>query len=100
MIKVYGYSDDNLVLDGAPYPADEIGCFDSTVEIRFSDGTRIKAGYPKDKAAIWWIKVLEKGTAPQTLTECDDEGAEIYSDVFEIDADYVWHEVTEGSGEE
>ena len=56
MIKVYGYSDDNLVLDGAPYPADEIGCFDSTVRVRFSDGTMIEAGYPKDYGAIWWIK--------------------------------------------
>ena len=93
MTKVYGYSDDNLVMDGAPYPADEIGCFDSTVTVRFSDGTMIKAGYEKDGKAIWWIKVLKKGSAPQTLTECFDEDAEIYSDVFEIDADYVWHEV-------
>lgn len=98
MIKVYGCSDDLLEIEGAPYPADEIGCFDSTVEVRFSDGTRIKAGYPKDKMGVWWIKVLEKGTAPQTLTECNDEDAEIYSDVFEIDADYVWHEVKEATG--
>lgn len=48
---------------------------------------------PKEGKAIWWIKVLEKGTAPQTLTECEDEEAEVYSDTFEIDADYVWHEV-------
>lgn len=92
MTKVYGYSDDILVLDGVSYPADEIECFNSTVEVRFSDGTKIKAGYPKDKVGVWWIKVLEKGTAPQTLTECNGEDAEIYSDVFEIDADYVWHE--------
>lgn len=93
MLTVYGCSDDLLEIDGAPYPADEIGCFDSTIEVRFSDGTLIRAGYPKEKAAIWWIEVLEKGTAPQTLIECTDEDAEIYSDIFEIDADYVWHEV-------
>lgn len=93
MIEVYGQSDDILVMDGVPYPADEIGCYDSTVQVRFSDGTLIEAGYPKKMAAVWWIKVLEKGTAKQTLTECDDEDAEIYSDIFEIDADYVWHEV-------
>ena len=93
MIKVYGYSDDILELDGAPYPADEIGCFDSTVEVRFSDGTLIKAGYPKKGAGIWRIKVLEKGNAPQKLIECNNEDAEIYSDIFEIDADYVYHEV-------
>ena len=96
MTKVYGYSDDILVIEGAPYPADEVGCYDSTVEVRFSDGTLIKAGYPKDNKAIWWIKVLEKGTAPQTLTECNDEDVEIYSDIFEIDADYSWHEVKDG----
>lgn len=93
MIKVYGQSDDLLILDGAPYPADEIGCFDSTVTVRFSDGTLIEAGYPKNDKAVWWIEVLEKGNAPQTLTECEDEDAEIYSDIFRIDADYVWHEV-------
>ena len=92
MIKVYGYSDDNLVLDGAPYPADEIGCFESNVLVRFSDGTLIKAGYGKDNLGVWWIKILEKGNAPQTLTECFDEDAEIYSDIFEIDADLVWWE--------
>ena len=92
-MTVYGYGDDNLVIEGAPYPADEIGCYDSDVYIRFSDGTLIKAWYVKDNKAIWGISVLEKGTARQNLTECFDESAEIYSDVFEIDADYVSHEV-------
>ncbi len=93
MLKVYGYSDDNLVIEGAPYPADEIDCFDSVVSVRFSDGTLIKAGYGKDHLGVWWIKAIEKGTAKQTLTECFDEDAEIYSDIFEIDAEYVSHEV-------
>ena len=93
MLKVYGYSDDILVIDGAPYPADEIGCFNSTVKVQFADGTLIEAGHGKNNKEIWWIKVLEKGTAPQKLTTCDDEDAEIYSDILEIDADYVWHEV-------
>lgn len=60
MIKVYGCSDDNLELDGAPYPADEIGCFDSTVEVRFSDGTRIKAGYPKKKLVFGGSRYLKR----------------------------------------
>ncbi len=92
--KVYGYSDDILVIDGASYPNDEIGCFDSEVTVRFSDNTLIKAGYGKENhRGVWWIKVIEKGTANQTLTECFDEDADPYSDIFEIDADYVWHEV-------
>jgi hypothetical protein len=91
MTKVYGYSDDNLVIEGAPYPADEIGCFDCEVKVRFSDGTLIKAQYGKDNKGIWGIEVIEKGTAAQKLIECFDEDAELYSDVFEIDADYVSH---------
>lgn len=97
MLKVYGYSDDNLVIDGAPYPADEIGCFNSIVLVRFSDGTLIRARYGKGNKAIWKIEVVVKGDALQKLTECEDENAVIYSDVLEIGADYVWHEVkTEG----
>ena len=93
MTKVYGCSDDLVEIEGAPYPADEIGCYDSDVFIRFSDGTKIRVYYVKDQKAIWGIDILEKGDARQTLTECNDENAEIYSDIFEIDAKYVWHEV-------
>ena len=92
MTKVYGYSDDNLVIEGAPYPNDEISCFDTIVRVAFSDGTVIEAKYPKEGKAIWEIKIIEEGTAEQTLTVCEDEDAEVYSDVFEIDADYVSHE--------
>jgi hypothetical protein len=95
MTKVYGCSDDLLEIDPAPYPADEIGYFDSDVFVRFSDNTLIKASYGKNGKGIWCITVLEKGTVKQALTECDDEDAKIYSDIFEIDADYVWHEVKE-----
>jgi hypothetical protein len=31
---------------------------------------------------------MHKGDAKQKLTICDDEDAEIYSDIFEIDADF------------
>ena len=91
MIRVYGYSDDNLVLDGAPYPADEIDCFDQDVVIDFDDGTQIRAGYSKPNLGVWYIKVENKGTATQKLTECFDEDADLYSDVFEIEAKYVKH---------
>ena len=47
MIKVYGYSDDNLVIEGAPYPYDEISCFERIVRIAFTDGTIIDAWYGK-----------------------------------------------------
>ena len=93
MIRVCGYSDDNLVVEGAPYPNDEISCFDRIVRIVFTDGTIIEAWYPKKGRAIWEIEVIEKGTARQTLTICEDEDADIYSDVFEIEADFVGYEL-------
>jgi len=93
MIKVYGYSDDNLVIEGAPYPYDEISCFERIVRIDFTDGTIIDTWYGKKGQAIWTIKVIKKGTARQTLTICEDEDADIYSDVFEIEADFVGYEL-------
>ena len=93
MIRVYGYSDDNLVVEGAPYPNDEISCFERIVRIAFTDGTIIDAWYGKKGQAIWTIEVIEKGTARQTLTICEDEDADIYSDVFEIEADFVGYKL-------
>jgi len=93
MIRVYGYSDDNLVIEGAPHPNDEISCFDRIVRISFADGTIIEAWYPKKGQPIWAIEVIEKGTARQTLTICEDEDADIYSDVFEIEADFVGYKL-------
>ena len=60
MIRVYGYSDDNLVVEGAPYPNDEISCFEKIVRIGFTDGTIIDAWYPKKGQAIWAIEVIDK----------------------------------------
>ena len=91
MVKVYGYSDDNLVIEGASSPYDELSCYESVAKIWFSDGTIIKCGYGKAGQGIWWIDVVQEGTAEYKLTTCNDENAEIYSDVFEIDAEYVKH---------
>ena len=87
MIKVYGCSDDLVECEGAEYPNDEIGCYNHDVVIVFKDGTEIKVGYPKRMGAIWWIKILHTGTADHSVSYCDDEEAEIYSDVFIIDSD-------------
>lgn len=95
VVRVYGTSDDLVEIEGSRYPSDEIGCFDSNVRIFFRDGTVILVGYPKKNAAIWWIDVEKKGIAEQTLTACDDEDADIYSDVFEIDSEILRHEVVD-----
>lgn len=93
MVKVYGASDDLVEIDGSSYREDEIGCYDSDVRIRFTDGAVIRVGYPKADAAIWWIEVEKQGTATHTLTVCEDEDARIYSDIFEIDAEIKSHSV-------
>lgn len=96
MVKVYGMSDDLCEIEGSKYEFDEIGCYDSTVEIGFTDGTRILVGYPKrDDLGVWEIEIIEKGYARSQLTECFDENADIYSDIFEIEAEVSWHKVSE-----
>ena len=95
MVKIYGASDDLCEIEGSAYPKDEIGCFNSDVRIRFVDGTVIRVGYPKADAAIWWIEVEKQGTAAKNLTICNDEDAQIYSDIFEIDAEIKSHSVIE-----
>lgn len=82
MTKVYGYSDDIVT-----YGDDEIDCYDDDVIIVFSDNTIIRVGYSKESLGVWWIEVVHAGTAAHRLEICTDEEAEIYSDVFEIDAD-------------
>ena len=88
--KVYGISDDLVEVETVKniYPYDEIGCFDSMVRILFTDNTVIEVEYGKDGKGIWKIEVTHKGDAKQKLTICDDEDADIYSDIFEIDADF------------
>lgn len=88
--KVYGMSDDLVEVETVKniYPYDEIECFDSMVRILFTDNTVIEVEYGKDGKGIWKIEVTHKGNAKQKLTICDDEDADIYSDIFEIDADF------------
>lgn len=63
------------------------------VRIRFLDGTVIRIGYPKNNLAVWWIEVEKQGSANQKLTICEDEEADIYSDIFEIDSEIKSHSV-------
>lgn len=94
-MRVYGVSDDLLELEDTQYKDDEIGSYDSEVIILFTDGTVIRCGYGKKEGGIWYIKVLKKGTADSILNVCQDEDAEIYSDVFEINAEVISHWVVD-----
>ena len=87
MLQVYGCSDDLVEIKGAQYPYDEIDCFEKDVLIRFKDGTEILVGYNKPNLAVWWIKVSKHGSGTYILDYCNDEDAEIYSDVFTIDSE-------------
>ena len=89
MAKVYGYSDDVVEIEHLEGGCTEVDCYNRNVRIRFEDGTAITIGYGKEDKGIWWIRVDQTGTANYELKICNDEDAEIYSDVLEIDAEVV-----------
>lgn len=60
MVRVYGMSDDLVEIEGAEYPYDEVGCFDSDVRIWFDDGTVIRVGYGKPNLAFGLLKSRKK----------------------------------------
>ena len=93
MIKIYGCSDDLVEIEGSAYEEDEIDCYNRDVRITFADGTVIRIGYPKDGMAVWWIREEQRGTADRTITVCEDEDADTYSDILEIDSEIVSHQV-------
>lgn len=97
MIRIYGASDDLVEIEGSEYQEDEIGCFEAKVRIWFKDGTVILVSYGNDCGAIWDIVVEKVGTAKFNLKICEDEDADIYSDIFEIDSEIVRHEVIENA---
>ena len=86
MNKVYGYSDDIVEIENSNGGVTEIDCYERNVRIAFRDGTKILVGYGKHDLGVWRIEVERHGAAPQRLTVCEDEDAEIYSDIFEIDS--------------
>lgn len=93
MIRIYGCSDDLVEIEGSKYKEDEIGCYDRDVRIWFEDGTVIRVGYPKIDLAVWWIEIEQPGSAEKKIQYCNDEEADIYSDIFEIDSEIVKHQI-------
>lgn len=93
MVRVYGESDDLVIIDGTKTEYDEIACygFEEVCHIEFDDETKIAVSYPKKvdgvEIGVWAIFVKKQGTAQQKLEECFDEEADCYSDVFEIDSE-------------
>ena len=99
MAKVYGYSDDLVEIEALKtYPGSrEIDCYAKDVRIQFTDGTAIRIGYGGRPGyeGSWWIELLQSGRAKRKLTTMKeriasgigDHGEDIYSDLFEIDAE-------------
>lgn len=93
MVKVYGCSDDLIEIEGSSYKEDEIGCYNRDVRIWFEDGTVIRVGYSKKDLGVWWVEIEFAGYAEKKIQYCNDEEADIYSDIFEIDSEIVNHEI-------
>ncbi len=55
-----------------------------------SDGTLLDVKYGKDNRGIWEIKVLRKGDLFLRLDICDDEDADVYSDVAHFGPGIKW----------
>ena len=87
MAKVYGYSDDVVVVEHVDGGSTEIDCYNKNVSITFSDGTVITIGYGKEHLAVWWIQIDQAGSTDPDLIICDDDEAAIYSDILIIDAE-------------
>lgn len=94
-IKVYGASDDLCIIDGAPYPDDEVGCFESDCVIELSDNTVIRVSYGYGSSGVWEIKVLRSGQVPYELKKCPRDEDNNYSDVFTSMANYKQHYVVD-----
>lgn len=90
-LKIFGYSDKLIEVQQNGMHYNEIDCLGYDVIFEFTDRTKIRFHYGKnnDTLGIWSIIVLNQGEAKQCLTICNDENAEIHSDVFEIKAK-IW----------
>jgi hypothetical protein len=84
MIKISGYSDDNIFLEGDI--DDEIGCYDQAKYLGFSDGTLLK-GYYGD-GGIWNFDVINEGSLFQSKTEGSEE--EDTNDIVYINDGVKW----------
>lgn len=79
--KIYGSSDDLIEFEGDIY--DEIGAYKAQDKgILLSDGTVLECSYPKTPGlGVWGFKLIRAGSLFDRIEECNDEDAEVYSDV-------------------
>lgn len=79
--KIYGCSDDLVEFRGDI--DDEIGAYEAQDKgILLSDGTVLECSYPKTpELGVWGFKLVCAGLLFDRIEECNDEDAEVYSDV-------------------
>lgn len=79
--KIYGTSDDLIEFEGDIY--DEIGAYEAQDKgILLSDGTVLECSYPKTPdLGVWGFKLIRAGHLFDRIEECNDEDADIYSDI-------------------
>lgn len=79
--KIYGTSDDLIEFEGDIY--DEIGAYEAQDKgILLSDGTVLECSYPKAQGlGVWGFKLIRAGSLFDRIEECNDEDAEVYSDI-------------------
>lgn len=86
---IYGTSDDLIEFEGQF--RGEVGAYGTDegegVLVIVSDGTLLNVKYGKGGQGIWGISVLKKGTAYAGFEPCDDEEADIYSDIVTLRGD-------------
>ena len=97
MTKIYGESDDLVEIyktrENEMVFIEEVDCYDSRLQLTFSDGTEIEAFYGKTidgkSRGIWDISIKKPGTAASSLAICRSETEAPNSDIFCINADLV-----------
>ncbi len=84
MLKIYGYSDDLVEIEG--HITDEVDLYDQIATLTFSDGTVAEVRYGDN--GVWKINVIEQGSKFNRLETClVDDGKADYSDVLYMDDD-------------
>jgi hypothetical protein len=83
--RIYGASDDLVEFEGTIHG--EVGCFgtdddeDLGILVGLDDGTLLAWQYGKGGLGVWGCTVLVKGSAFVSLTACNNEDSDPYSDV-------------------
>lgn len=86
-IQVVGYGDDAVGVSGGGLD-NEWNCYDDSVILIFSDGTKLKAEYTND--GLWRINRIEVGTSEFNRKEATDPDSDEYSDVITLSGDIKW----------